>query len=174
MSLLAWHFLPADGCLANGDGRRVVVGETLRVDGPLVLCTRGLHASRRLTDALKYAPGPILCRVRLSGDVAEGDDKLCATERTVEWMLDATPVLRDFARAAALDAVHLWDAPEVVVRYLRTGDEEIRAAALDAARAAARAAALDAAWAAALDAAWAKQEPRLEAMVHAERRRVSP
>ena len=69
--ILAWHFLPESGTLANGDGRPVVAGETLTVAGPLALCTRGLHASRKLTDALKYAPGPVLCRVRLSGEIAE-------------------------------------------------------------------------------------------------------
>ena len=50
----------------------------------------------------------------------------------------------------ALDVIHLWGAPDVVVRYLKTGDESIRSAALDAARTAAR----TAVWAAARAAAW--------------------
>ena len=55
----------------------------------------------------------------------------------------------------ALDVIHLWNPPSIVIEYLKTGDEKIRAAASDAARAAARAAT----WAAA-------QNPLLESMLH--------
>src|SRR5690606_19611648 len=96
--------------------------------------------------ALGYAPGPILWRVELGGTIVTGDDKVCATERTYLWGVDASECLREFARKCALDVIHLWDAPELVVRYLKTGDESIRAAA--------RPAAWDAAWAAARAAAW--------------------
>jgi len=82
-----------------------------------------------------------------------GDDKISATERKYLWGFDATDTLWRFARLCALDVVHLWDAPDIVVRYLKTGDESIRDAAWDAARAAARFAARDAAWAAARAAA---------------------
>ena len=80
---------------------------------------------------------------------------------------EATATLRAFARACALDVLHLWEAPAAVKEYLETGNEALRdaagAAAWDAARAAAgaaaRAAARDAAGAAAeaaaRDAAWA-------------------
>jgi len=99
-----------------------------------------------------------------------------------------------FARLCALDVAHLWNAPEVVVRYLRTGDEEIRTAAYaaayaadaayaHAANAAAYAAANAAAYAAvhdaarpaaydvAHDAARDRQRRRLASMVMAEARR---
>ena len=131
MSALAWHFARADMRLGYEDGRAIVVGETLTHDGDLKLCESGLHASATIYDALKYAPGPMLCRVRLGGDIIRGDDKLAASERTVLWAFDATDVLRVFARRCALDVIHLWDAPAVVVRYLATGDPEIRAAAWD-------------------------------------------
>jgi len=197
-AVLGWHFSTADQRLQYGDGRLIVPGETLRHEGTLVLCSRGLHASERILDALKYAPGPYLWRVRLSGEIAASDDKLVASERTALWGVDATPVLRDFARRCALDVIHLWDAPPVVRQYLRTGDETIRAAARDAARAAwaaedaagdAEAAAWAAAWAAgdaaAAAAAWAaeaagaaawdaardRQQRRLTALVWAEARR---
>ena len=97
------------------------------------------------------------------------------TGRTYVGVVEATVLLRQFARECALDVIHLWKAPEVVVQYLKTGDESLRdvawaaardaawAAARDAARAAAGAAARDAAGdaagaaagAAARDAAWA-------------------
>jgi hypothetical protein len=97
-----WHFVAADRHLGYEDGREVVVGETLTVSGPLVMCKWGLHASPRAIDALGYAPGPVACYVRLSGEVleptAEHPDKMCATERTVLAMVDATDLLRDFIR----------------------------------------------------------------------------
>ena len=164
---LAWHFVhrPLPGVLR--DGRPVVIGETIRHEGALVLCSSGLHASISALDALQYAPGAVICRVRVGGEVLRDTDKLVASERTVLWTVDADAVLRSFARRCALDVIHLWDAPEVVIRYLRTGDESIRSAAGDAAWDAAWDAAGDAAgdaawdatgnaaWDAAWDAAWA-------------------
>jgi len=151
--MVGWHF--STGTLGYGDGRAIVVGETHEVSGPLELCERGLHASERIIDALSYAPGPMIYRVRLHGYVLRGDDKACATHRTYLAGCDATDILRLFARQCALDVVHLWDAPVIVREYLETGDESIREAAQEAAQ--------EAAWA-----AWAargKQNERLTKMV---------
>lgn len=38
-------------------------GEWLQVEGDLILCRRGLHASLDPWDALQYAPGPNLALV---------------------------------------------------------------------------------------------------------------
>jgi len=166
----AWHFIRSDWTTGNG-GISVHEGHILSVDSPPVLCRHGLHASRLIMGALYYAPGPIICRVDCRGTVIHGDDKLVCSEREVLWAYDATDALWRFSRRCALDVIHLWDAPDVVVRYLKTGDESIRAAANAAAWAAARdatmataratandaAAAWAAAWATAndADAAWA-------------------
>ena len=60
----------------------------------------------------------------------------------------------------ALDVIHLWDAPDVVIEYLKAGDGNLSAAtgvaAWAAASVAARAAARDAAGAAAWGAAKAR------------------
>jgi hypothetical protein len=154
----AWHFV--NGTLR--DGRPIPAdGEVLRYTGPLVMCESGLHASREPFDALQYAPGATLCLVNCSGEIVEGDDKLICTERTIIARMDATDLLRYFARMQALSVIHLWDTEpkDVLLDFLMTGDESLRAAAWaaawDAARDAAWAAARDAAWAAARDAAWA-------------------
>jgi hypothetical protein len=144
--MLGWHF-SAEPCLAYDDGRPIVIGETLTVDYEPILCKQGLHASKRIIDALHYAPGSWVWRVELGGDVIVDTDKAVATERLTHWGYDATDVLRRFARRCALDVVHLWDCPDIVYKWLRTGDESIRDAAYDAA-------AWDAAWAAAWDASW--------------------
>ena len=149
-----WYFAPKDRRLRYGDGRLIEVGTTHTVKPPITLCERGLHASKRAIDALRYAPGPIVCRVKIGGGVIHGDDKSCATERTYLSVVDAEDTLRVFVRRCALDVIDLWDAPDVVREYLETGDESIRAAAWAAARYAARDDARSAAWAVAWAGAW--------------------
>ncbi len=175
MTNLYWHFLPDDGCLRFGTKEKVKVKHTLMLppDTKLIPCVIGFHASKRALDALHYARGSIICRVTLHGEkIPHGDpiDKYCAHGRTVLQMANAEEVLRIFARKCALSVIHLWEAPQVVIDYLNTGDEKLRAAACaaawaaacaaardaagDAAGAAARAAARDAARAATRNAAW--------------------
>ena len=134
---LAWHFVGS----ALLDGRPIPAdGEWLVHKGRLELCASGLHASTRVIDAMQYAPGGTVCRVAVDGRIKRAGDKLVAAKRVILWRLEATDdVLRAFARKAALSVIHLWDAPDVVRRYLETGDESLR----DAARAAAWAAARD-------------------------------
>ena len=176
----AWYFSRGSKRLGYNDDRLIRKGRTHRIKGEPEACHQGLHGSKRIIDALQYAPGPVIWRVELSGDMDIQDDKIAAQERKYLWGFDATHILRRFARRSALDVIDLWDAPDIVVRYLKTGDESIRAAAWDAAWAAAWAAAWDAArdaaWAAAWDAAraaaWAaardKQNRRLTSMVVSE------
>jgi hypothetical protein len=129
-------------------------GEWQRVDPDRIeLCSHGLHASLDPFDALQYAPGPNLAIVELSGRVVQGDDNLVASERRIIARLDATDLLRTFARQCALDVIDLWDAPAVVRQYLETGDESLRKAAGASAWDATRASAWDAAWEAAREAA---------------------
>ena len=151
-TILAWHFVGT----TLRDGRPVPPdGKTLRHRGPLELCASGLHASVRLIDALQYAPDATLCRVRCGGEMLHERDKLVCRQRTILWRIDAADLLRAFARQCALDAAHLWEMPELVRRYLESGDESLRAAAGAAA------------WAAASDAALDMQNDRLTALVAA-------
>lgn len=164
----AWHFCKQKNeRIVTGYGNIIVKpGLKLIHDGELLMCSSGLHASSKPFDALKYAPGSVVCRVSCGGKILQQKDKLVCTERTILWAYNAKDILWKLARLCALDVIHLWDAPEIVVRYLHTGDESIkitawtaaraatRAAALAATRAAARAAALAATQDAARDAAW--------------------
>ena len=161
--ILAWHW-------TNGrklrDGTLLRVGRVYRLpEGQQPrMCDVGYHGSRRIIDALGYAPGAMLSRVELRGQIIEDTDKLCASERKVLWVLDCERLLHEFACACAERALrHERKAgrePDArsceavrIKRKWMTGkatDDEL-AAARDAARAAAR----DAAWYAAWDAAWA-------------------
>ena len=152
----AWHFVNE----TLRDGRPIPPdGEWLVHDGELVMCESGLHASERILDALIYAPGNTICRVEVDGEILHDDDKLVAEKRKILWRIEGEQVLTAFARWCALQVVHLWDAPDVVIKYLTTGNENTRSAAWSAARSgvfsAARYAASDAARSAARSADWA-------------------
>jgi hypothetical protein len=95
-TILAWHFVPADMCTAYGK-LQVAVGVKHHVDPPIVMCERGLHASPRILDALSFCLGPVVCRVRLSGEIVRGDSKIVATDREVLWLVNAARALRWFA-----------------------------------------------------------------------------
>ena len=112
----AWHFTASPDRLRDGS-LLPRVGEWLVHEGPCEMCHSGLHASLAALDALSYAPGQWVHRVECRGVELEHDGKLLCF---------------------ALDVVHLWEPPEVVLDYLRTGNRESRAAAGDAARDAAR------------------------------------
>jgi hypothetical protein len=140
MTVRAWWL--GEGTLGHRDGRVVRIGGTHKVTGQIELCKHGLHASVSPLDAVRYGNGHFY-RVECGGTIIHSDDKLVASERTYLWRVkDTAAVLRHFARLCALDVTHLWDVPDVVMRYLRTGDaalQEARAAtwAVRAARAAA-------------------------------------
>lgn len=135
--ILAWHFV-ADKLKNNMPIPRV--GSILRQKGKIIPCKNGLHGSTRIIDALGYAPSnpKWICRTEHRGVVVEhGNDKIASSERKILWKVEAEPILRAFARKCALDVIHLWDAPPVVKKYLKTGNEKLRDAAWDAANAAA-------------------------------------
>jgi hypothetical protein len=142
----AWYFVTDERKLGYNDNRKIVIGETHTVTGVPKLCKNGLHASERIIDALKYAPGAILYEVELSGDFDVGDDKLCATERTYHRSIDATSLLGHFARKQALINIEKIkpycgaDDYSLIINYLTTGDEELLLATRSAARSAAQSA----------------------------------
>ena len=142
-TLIGYHF--TNEKLRNGDPIPKV-GEWLCYEGEVVPCESGLHMSEHPFDALQYAPGHTIHRVELRGDLkshGEPIDKWVGRERRILMSANAEKLCWDFARWNAIQVIHLWRAPEVVKKYLETGDESLRAAASGAARAAARAAAWD-------------------------------
>ena len=141
------------------DGKPIPeIGEWLTVQGEIVPCENGLHASEHPFDALQYAPGSLLHLVELDGEIkpyGSPVDKFAARKRKIIATIDAEDLLWEFTRKCALNVIHLRDAPDVVKQYLTTGDELLRATPWDAAWAAAWDSARATSWDAALDAAWA-------------------
>jgi hypothetical protein len=163
---LAWHWAKND-LLTLHSNEKIAVGETLSAVGDIKLCENGMHASLCPFDALQYAPGSMLCRVEMGGEVIKGNDKLCARSRKVLAIYDADHLLHEFAclcaeralKQAKIDDPRSHRAIEVKRLWLagKATDAELdaaRAGARDAARAGARDAARDGAWDAARDGAW--------------------
>ena len=114
----------------------------VRSDYVAITCASG-GAFVDARDALMSQGGPHTTRFpcRIIGRDDQGDLRCAPGKPTIDY--DATEVLRSFARKCALDVVHLWKAPPVVKRYLRTGNPKFRVAARNAAEAAAEAVAQD-------------------------------
>ena len=192
--VLAWHWLRAHRRMQYGDLQFVEAGKTYTVEPPVELCIRGLHGSIRPIDTLEFAPGPIICRVEMSGEIIHGKDKLAATSRRVLWMEDASETLDHFACDVAEEALlrerekgrepdpRSWKTIEIKRLHIagKATDEELsaawsaaRSAAWSAAKLAAESAAKLAAWSAARSAAesaaWSAardaQNERLERML---------
>ena len=156
--ILAWHF--TEGRTLR-DGQPLEVGKTYTHEGEIKICESGYHASRRLIDALRYAPGAQISRVECWGDVQEQDDKLVARNRTVLWTIDATMILHEFACRVAEIALSKVTNPDprslAAIKAKRKWMKgKISDKDLDAAESAARSAVWAAAWAAAGSAAWSE------------------
>ena len=193
----AWYFaaihdgvpvIASHGRTNDADALTVEAGYVYTTDEPRITCCPshpdegGLHWSRSVRDALRYAPQSerlAVCRVRAWGEVDEQSDKGASRHREVLWVADATVALRWWALECALRVEKRAKDPRVAAcnqateDYLRgriTRDELLRAraaayAAADAADAAADAA--DAAAAAAAAAARQWQSDELERRMRA-------
>lgn len=146
--MIAYHFVGEklrDGSPVPPDGK------WLRFKGIPTLCVRGLHASVDPFDALQYAPGCTLCLVevpdpseRVSNRSYKGaativnTDKLVSVARRIIKRADFRGHLCRFGRMQALKVINLQKAPEVVVEFLKTGDEKILPLAWEAVKPALR------------------------------------
>jgi hypothetical protein len=134
----AWYFSDESKTLRYGDNRPIAIGVEHAVKGYPEPCHHGLHGAESILEALYVAPGPIVWRVELSGRIKRGGKIIAATRRKyIAGGIDVSNILRDLARKTALSVGYLWKCPEIVRRYLETGDESIRSAAADAAASAA-------------------------------------
>ena len=169
---IGWHFIAGDklrdGTTAPKDGA------WLKYDGKLIMCERGLHFSRLPHEALQYAPGATLCLIEYGGKVVMGNDKGVCSRRRIIARMDATELLRFYARMQAVKVLEYWDTepPEVVCDYLMTGDESARSAARSAAWSAAESAA-ESARSAARRAAWSAAWSAAESAAESARRAAS-
>ena len=155
-TVTGWHF--AGSTLR--DGRPLPQkGETLTHAGDVIPCQSGLHASRRAIDALSYAPGCRVARVKLSGTiVANGApiDKYAASKRKgMSDYVDAQASLRALARRWAFRAVRVHAVKSLRARGNHDAADKLAAIPDDYSLKNLRASAADVYAAAAADAAYA-------------------
>ena len=96
---LGWHFLSNDYRLRYDDHRLVkkkIWIQAKECNNP-VLCYKGMHASKRLFDALGFAPGSVLCRVKVRGKIKYASDKFVGMERFVVEMKNMDDIFEKFA-----------------------------------------------------------------------------
>jgi len=170
----AYHFLKDNMCGGYGGEPPWKIGEERKVEGELMMCRWGYHASPNWYDALTYARGSMACIVEISGEIIKDTDKYVARKRKLIDARDAEKALRTWGcdcaeralKKAKVTDKRSWNAVKVARLYNegKATQEELfaawaaagdaaRDAAWDAAGDAARDAARAAAWAAARDAA---------------------
>ncbi len=88
--------MSSDKKFRYNDGRKARIGVIQKAKGKLALCKNGMHASTDILDALEYAPGSILTKVEMIGEVIVGDDKIVARGRKILWVINAEKILREF------------------------------------------------------------------------------
>ena len=94
----AFYFAPKNNALRYGDNRTVAVGETHVVPDHVVkVCKGGLHASTRIVDAIKHAPGYMLYDVIVSGNIDHSFywDKLAGSKREYIKCIDFRPIMME-------------------------------------------------------------------------------
>lgn len=98
--ILAWWCSAPDRKLRYGDGRKARAGITHtdpHAEHPRT-CIRGLHASVRLKDALRYAEEftsiPTVFRVEVSGDVNHDTNKIAGRQRKYLWAVPYKEVVK--------------------------------------------------------------------------------
>jgi len=110
-----------------------MVGNSYTEGGIIIPCENGLHASVDPFDALVYSFYPsTLDIVELDGTiVGHGTpvNKYAASQRRHLDRIPVPPLLKEFARWCALQVIHLWECPDIVKRYLETGDDSLANAA---------------------------------------------
>jgi len=182
--ILAWHFIGADRRLAHdGSDLTVEPGYIYSIGDDEIVkpCRVGLHASISAFDALQYATGPVICRVRLWGDLQHHDnDKIAARHREVLAVADVARQLRLFAcfcvRSTPIgNGKTAWDlltderSRNAVIVAERFANDEATAEESEAARGSAWGAAMGsargAAWGAAREAARDFQRNQFERMM---------
>jgi hypothetical protein len=126
----AWYFSENPDHLSFDDKRRIKSGITHTVEDDPELRPYKLRGCTRPWDSLRYALGSYIWRIDLGGIITHDENQVVATECAHLWGYDATDVLKKFTRLCTLDVAHLWNAPNIAIRYLRNGDKSL----LDSAR----------------------------------------
>jgi hypothetical protein len=121
------------------------VGEWLVHHGPIKLHISGLHASRKIIDALRYAQyghKPWCALVEAKDDIQESSNRLVCRRRKIIHLANVNRTLHEFAVYCAVMAMEKagvsdersWQAVDIKLAWLEgvASDEDLAAARYDA------------------------------------------
>lgn len=146
--MYGWYFGREDG-KSEIDRSVIELGATHKVAEASLQRLVGLRASKRILDALRYAPPPphstkenpvlpsyFLYRVQLGGKIEHGEDISYATERTYLQKVECTQLLRRFVMGYSVSLIALRTSPGLS-RYINENSQcpEIAGMVLEAAEA---------------------------------------
>jgi hypothetical protein len=85
-----------------------------------------MHWCKTLDDAISWAPGTVLCRIKAQGETLHEVDKSVSRRRKVVWMLDVAPIIERYMyqytvralKRAKVKHKSAWKAIEVYKKYL--------------------------------------------------------
>lgn len=147
--VLAWHFLKNNKFMCYDRSSEIArAGKTYSIADDQVpeLCKYGMHGSIHALDAVGFAPGSIVCRVEISGDVLYADNKLVGRHRKVLWMADASDVLTKFSKWCVSQVISQIPDPNLTRKFLESGNKSLMAIVWENAFKAGDVLACDAAW----------------------------
>ncbi len=103
-----YKFLRLDGKKIKSNSGKLYwkIGEWQHVEDRLVICNRGLHASKKIFEAFSYVPGEVLARVEVKGKhIDEKDKSVYSDMRIIEaykWTKKDSVALSIFAAELCL------------------------------------------------------------------------
>lgn len=124
--LNVWRCLGADRLICEGEVASI--GSVHTTDFEYSLNPSRFHGSANAFDAMDLSRGgrTLLYYFNLGGIVVQEEwriNEAHSTECTVIAGGDVSHLARKFAKRCALDVVHLWHAPKVVINYLKSDSE---------------------------------------------------
>lgn len=102
--IYAWKSLPYFMHFGYGDNRPIEIGTIYEVGYPAIVCDWGFHASIKAVDMLSWAQSDIVARVKCSGHIDFGADKLACTKIQCTHIFNAWEAFSKFADVVTLFA----------------------------------------------------------------------
>ena len=145
MKTYLYKSLPAN---MKPHGHKFVVGKWYKIDGDILICNNGFHASKNIIDAMGYVAAEVLAKVEVRGKGIKQDNKECWSEmrlvKTYKWTKKDSVLLAIFAAELVLknyedkypNDLRPRQAIEAAKKVLKQDNEKNRSAASAAASAA--------------------------------------
>ncbi|HOG68747.1 MAG TPA: hypothetical protein PK366_05175 [Fibrobacteraceae bacterium] len=125
--IYAWKSLPYFMHFGYGDNRPIEIGTIYEVGYPAIVCDWGFHASIKAIDMLTWAQSDIVARVKCSGHIDFGADKLACTKIQCTHIFNARAAFSKYANFETYLPFAFREAKAYAYRnHLRDEDRLVR------------------------------------------------